>query len=309
MIRNGFAILTRHMTWHAKPVQLILMTLFVCGGLISNAGRVHGQIYGQPYRLSDKEVAQLIKRIEKQSDKFRASLDAALDKSRLNGSSREDDINAFVKAYYEDTKRLHDRFGAHKSTSSDVESVLQRAARIDAFMRRYPLTSRAQDDWTTLRSYLDQLAQTYNVGWQWSGYGSGNGYPAPGPVVSGIPYRVPDRQVDQILKRIESQSDKFRSSLDSALDKSRFNGTRQEDEINGYVKDFYSETKRLRDHFEGHKSTGADVESVLNRAATIDEFMSRNRLKKKNAQNEWAKLRVNLDELANVYGVSWRWRY
>lgn len=304
MIKTALFIATE-----AKLSTFALTLLFVCLALTSSAGRIHAQIYGQPYRLSDKEVEQIIKRIEKQSDKFRSSLDAALDKSRLNGSSREDDINAFVKAYYEDTKHLRDRFDAHKSTAPDVESVLQRAARIDTFMRRYPLSTRAQNDWATLRSYLDQLAQTFNVGWQWNGYGPASDYPAPSPVVSGVPYRVTDREVDQILKRIENQSDKFRSSLDSALDKSRFNGTRQEDNINAYVKDFYSETKRLRDHFEKHKSTGSDVESVLNRAATIDEFMNRNRLKKKNAQNEWAKLRVNLEELANIYGVSWHWRY
>ena len=301
---------TEHfMASQAKLSALALTLLFLSLALLSSAGRTQAQIYGQPYRLSDKEVEQIIKRIEKQSNKFRSSLDAALDKSRFNGSSREDDINAFVKAYYEETKHLHDRFDAHKSTAPDVESVLQRAARIDTFMRRYPLSPSAQGDWSTLRSYLDQLAQSYNVGWQWSASGPVSDYPATGTVVSAVPYRVTDREVDQILKRIENQSDKFRSSLDSALDKSRLNGTRQEDNINAYVKDFYAETKRLRDHFEGHKSTAGDVQSVLDRAATIDEFMNRNRLKKRNAQSEWSRLRGNLDELANVYGVTWRWRY
>ena len=267
-----------------------------------------GQVIGQPYRLNDKEVDQVLKRIEKQSDKFRSSLDSALDKSRFNGSSREDDINAFVKEFYQETKRLRDRFESHKSTAPDVEAVLQRAARIDGFMRRYPLTPRAQEDWSLLRGYLDQLAQTYNVEWQWSGYGAPAGYPVAGTVVSNVPYRVSDREVDQILKRIEKQSDKFRSALDSALDKSRFNGTRQEDNINDFVKNFYSDTKHLRNHFEEHKSTAADVQSVLDRASIIDEFMRRNRLKKKDALNEWARLRDDLNELANVYGVNWRWR-
>jgi hypothetical protein len=119
---------------------------------------------------------------------------------------------------------------------------------------------------------------------------------------------VSDKDVDRILKRVEQQSDRFRASLDSALDKSRFDGTRREDDINAFVKDFYKETKRLRDHFEEHKSTAADVQSVLERASVIDDFMGRNRLKK-NAPNEWSKLRAELDELARVYDVSWRWRY
>jgi len=317
MLRNCFGIFNRgnFQFLHKRVFDTFggFVTL-VFAMILAATAPASAQI-GQPYRLNDKQVDQILKRIEKQSDRFRSSLDSALDKSRFNGSSREDDINAFVKEFYQETKRLRDRFESHKSTAPDVELVLQRAARIDGFMRRYPLTTRAQEDWSVLRSYLDQLAQAYNVRWQWSGYGGPAAYPGPpagypvtGTVVSNLPYRVTDREVDQILKRIEKQSDKFRSALDSALDKSRFDGTRQEDNINQFVKNFYNDTKRLRDRFEEHKSTAADVQSVLDRASIIDEFMRRNRFKKKDAVNDWARLREDLNDLANVYGVDWRWR-
>jgi hypothetical protein len=65
----------------------------------------------------------------------------------------------------------------------------------------------------------------------------------------------------------------------------------------------------LRDHFDHHKSTSADVQSVLDRAASIDSFMRRNRLRKDKALREWTQLRSNLDELAQVYNVNWQWRY
>jgi len=131
------------------------------------ASIVMGQVIGQPYRIGDREVEKIIHRIEQQSDKFHASLDSALDKSRFNGSTREDDINAFVKDFYRETKHLHDQFDHHKSTSPDVESVLERATRIDSFMNRYPLSARAQKDWATLKANLDELATAYNVGWRW----------------------------------------------------------------------------------------------------------------------------------------------
>jgi len=51
------------------------------------------------------------------------------------------------------------------------------------------------------------------------------------------------------------------------------------------------------------------VQSVLDRAASIDSFMRRNRLRKEKALREWTQLRGNLDELAQVYNVSWQWRY
>ncbi|HEV8428302.1 MAG TPA: hypothetical protein VGQ41_10420 [Pyrinomonadaceae bacterium] len=286
----------------------VVSVLFVCFSLLASISQA--QETGQPYRLSDKDVERILRRIEQQSDRFRSSLDAALDRSRFNGSNREDDINSFIKDFYEQTKHLRNRFDKHSSASPDVEAVLDRAARIDDFMSRNRLSSKAQDDWSTLKNNLDELATAYNVSWRWSGYSSAGPVISPSATtVAGIPYRVSDREVEKILRRIEQQSDRFRSALDSSLDKSRFNGTREEDDINRFVKEFYERTKTLRDHFDHHKSTGADVQAVLDRAASIDSFMRRNPMRRNNAAREWDRLRGNLDELAQVYNVSWQWRY
>lgn len=287
----------------------VTSVLCVCSALLVSTS--HAQVSGEPFRLNDKEVERIIKRIEQQSDRFRSSVDSALDKSRFNGSHREDDINAFIKDFYEQTKHLRNRFDKHQSASADVQSVLDRAARIDEFMGRNRLSSKAQDDWAALKSNLDELASAYSVSWRWDGgYRPSPGIVAPmGTAVGGVPYRVSDREVDRVLRRVEQQSDRFRSALDSSLDKSRFNGSREEDDINRFVKEFYEETKSLRDHFEHHKSTSADVQSVLDRAARIDDFMRRNPMRKNNAMREWQQLRGNLDELAQIYSVSWQWRY
>src|SRR6185295_3993449 len=98
----------------------VLMIACACVVATVFCSAVMAQVVGQPYRLSDKDVEKIIHRIEQQSDRFRSSLDAALDKSRFNGTNREDDINAFVKDFYEKTKTLHDHFDHHKSTAPDV---------------------------------------------------------------------------------------------------------------------------------------------------------------------------------------------
>jgi hypothetical protein len=290
----------------------VVSVLCVCSALLLTT-TTNAQVVGQPYRINDKEVEKIIHRIEQQSDHFRSSLDSALDKSRFNGTRREDDINSFIKNFYEETKRLRHQFDNHKSAAPDVQAVLERAAHIDEFMSRNRLSGRAQEDWSTLKTYLDELASAYNVSWRWGGYRSE--YPGPtvtepiATTVGGIPYRVSDREMETILKRIEQQSDRFRSALDSSLDKSRFDGSREEDDINRFVKEFYQDTKKLREHFDHHKSTSADVQSVLDRAASIDSFMRRNRLRKDKPLREWTQLRGNLDELAQVYNVNWQWRY
>src|SRR5215510_4428485 len=174
----------------------VVSILCVCSALLISTSKA--QEIGAPYRLRDKDVERILRRIEQQSDRFRSSLDSALDKSRFNGTHREDDINAFVKDFYEQTKRLRNRFDKHQSTDPDVEAVLDRAARIDNFMSRNRLSPKAQDDWANLKGNLDELASAYNVEWRWGG-----GYPAApevfspsGTTVSGIPYRVSDKEVE-----------------------------------------------------------------------------------------------------------------
>ncbi|MFY9608203.1 MAG: hypothetical protein WAU45_06245 [Blastocatellia bacterium] len=119
-------------------------------------------------------------------------------------------------------------------------------------------------------------------------------------------YRVTYQQVDQLLGRIESRSAQFRQSLDAALDRTRIDGTRQEDNINEFVRAFEAATVSLRDRFRGRRDVAADVSEVLNRAAQIDGFMRRNNLGAA-AETDWRALRSDLDVLAGYYNVTWRW--
>jgi hypothetical protein len=118
-------------------------------------------------RVNDSEVKTIIGRIDAQAERFRKSLDHALDHSRFNHTGTEDDINAFVKNFERSTDRLKDHFSKHNAAASDAEEVMRRAARIDAFMRAHELDSRSQSDWQALRHNLDELALAYSVSWRW----------------------------------------------------------------------------------------------------------------------------------------------
>lgn len=119
-------------------------------------------------------------------------------------------------------------------------------------------------------------------------------------------YRVSDKQVDQLLRRIESRSDNFKSRIDSALDRSSLNGTRSEDYINEYVLKFEEATESLRSRFNERRDVADDVKEVLNRASYINRFLRDNRLGS-NVDNQWNSLRSDLNTLARYYNVTWRW--
>jgi hypothetical protein len=119
-------------------------------------------------------------------------------------------------------------------------------------------------------------------------------------------YRVSDAQVRNLINRLETRSDSFRRSFDRAFDNSGRDGTRLEEQLTEYVKDFENATDSLRRNFDERDSTQADVQEVLTRARFINEFMRTNRVNVA-AQNQWNLIRSDLNTLASYYNVRWTW--
>lgn len=253
----------------------------------------------RPFRLSDQQVEQIIRAVERGSETFRTSLDAALDRGRLDGTQREDEINRLVAEFTSATDNLRERFNNRRSVAADVENVLNRASGIDGFVRRNRLTQRAQNNWSALRTDLDRLAAAYEVSWRWDGQGGATG-------VTRRPYRLTDAQVEAIISRVESRAEAYRRSADAAMDQSRLDGTRAEDEFNEFVKNFETSTDQLRERFNNRRSVATDVENVLDQAVQLDRFMRRNSLMSR-AERDWSLLKNQLDELGRAYNVAPRW--
>ena len=286
-----------------QTVSLVLMLAIVSLGMTT----AQAQYQRRAYRMSDRQVSELISRVEMSADRFRSSLANALDRSRYNGTSVEDDFNRFVQNFETATDQLRSRFNSRTSVAADVENVLRQASVINDFMNRNRLNQRAVSDWALVRSDLDALARAYNVTWDWTQTGSTYGNPTYGtPTYGNQPYRISDRQVDALIARIENEADRFRASLNNSLDRSRYDGTRAEDNINQFVRDFENATDQLRSRFNSRTSVAADVENVLRQATYIDDFMRRNTLSYR-AENDWTTLRNDLNQLATTYNVAWNW--
>lgn len=119
------------------------------------------------------------------------------------------------------------------------------------------------------------------------------------------PYRNNDYQTRQIVERIETRTTTFRSSLDAALNSSRMDGTRAQDNANQFVNDFSDAVRILRDHLDRRIAVNADVQTVLTRASRIDQFMTRRNLEAQ-AETDWLALRADISQLASLYNLNWQ---
>lgn len=248
----------------------------------------------RPYRLSDQQLKELVNRIDTRADAFTSSFERAIDRSAVTGAAR-DQIKRSVKSFQQGTGLLRDRVNDRQSDTADAENVLRRAAVVDDFMARHQLDAPAQRDWQALRPDLNDLARAYGLAWNWNA------------VSQNTPSRVTDKQVEQLLKQLADKTGRFDKSLDRAFDSSSSDDRRGKDEIKESVRNFRQTIDRLRDRVKGRQATALDVDDVLRRGTSIDDFMQGHQLSAQ-AEQGWVAVRRDLDKLAGAYHVAWNWR-
>ncbi len=115
------------------------------------------------------------------------------------------------------------------------------------------------------------------------------------------------RYLRDSVKRVQDRSDNFQDHVDSALDRSRYDDTRREDRINDVVKEFEKAADNLEDRFDNGRNlsrSSGEARRLLQLGSQIDRFMTRNRLGGR-AESEWARIRQDLQVIANAYGFNW----
>jgi hypothetical protein len=135
-------------------------------GLLSlGSAQAQGTHRGQHYTKAD--VERIIKRVEDRSDNFRKVVDRSLDRSTLDGTNREDNINQQVKELENaiDTLRSDfDRAQTWEETRAQVQRVMNEADEVNAIVRRgrWRRGGPVKAAWAQVRVDLNRLAGVYN---------------------------------------------------------------------------------------------------------------------------------------------------
>ena len=111
--------------------------------------------------------------------------------------------------------------------------------------------------------------------------------------------------VEQLIRRVENQTDRFVRSFDRSLDQSRADGTLREDTLNQRARDLENAVDVLRQEFDRtdrYQDTRSQVSGVLNVAEDINRAVRRRSLRG-NTERLWSRVRAELNELAAVYNL------
>ena len=115
---------------------------------------------------SKAEVNEIIKRVEDRSDGFVKLFDKSLDRSRLNGTRREDQLNQYARDLekaLDDLRHEFDRKESYIDTRPEVRRCLDIASDINVALRNRRLGGETERQWALLRAELNTLADVYNL--------------------------------------------------------------------------------------------------------------------------------------------------
>lgn len=138
--------------------------LLIMVGLSFIPAQAQGRHRGRFYSKTD--VHRIIVRVEERSDAFRKSVDNNLDRSRLDGSRREDRINNQVgqlESALDELRREFDRRDTFREVRREVERVMRQSDEINALMRNSRFSPHVEQQWRLLRADLNRLAGIYEL--------------------------------------------------------------------------------------------------------------------------------------------------
>jgi hypothetical protein len=119
----------------------------------------------QASRLSDREVTDLLERLEKNAAQFHRSLATRPDQEWIVRWEKTRNIDHFVARFVDATRRLRVRSDRRQVVTTRVDEVLRRGVSIDSFMERGRAADQAARDWAIVRHDLAELAVAFNVPW------------------------------------------------------------------------------------------------------------------------------------------------
>jgi hypothetical protein len=134
-------------------------------------------------QYSKRDVSDIIRRIEENSDEFRTDFRRAMNNSNLDKNTRNRfNTNVANSETAIDALRRHfDRQDSWWNSRSQVQSVINASQDLNTMMRRLPFRRQLERQWNQLRNQINRVADTYDLAGLDGGGRQGGGNPGGNP--------------------------------------------------------------------------------------------------------------------------------
>jgi hypothetical protein len=273
--------------------KTILQTLLV---VVASLGMVEVGVA----QFNNSDIRDIVRRIQTDTANLRNSAQNAADR----GNYRMNELNQLLVNLDTATTQFDRRLSYRRATADDARLVLEKATPIDnLFGNNRGNRSGTFGDWQRLRGDLDQLAQAFNLNWQWNNNSSDTGA-YPGGTYNNS--SLTDIQLRQLIQRIDSRTTTFSRNFRNDLNRQNINDRNSLDQVRQQLSSFETAVTQARNRVNTRQISSSDVNNLLQSAAFLNNFIPNRRLGYQ-TENSWSQLRPDLDQLASAFNIAWNW--
>jgi len=239
-------------------------------------------------RLNDKDVKQLIERIDNERDRFEDQLDGKLKRSIVRGPRGEVNVEQYLDDLQENVDKLKERFSPQYAASAEATTVLRQGSDIQRYMASLPPSFDGASEWNRLASSLGALADAYGTV-----FPIGEGQQA---------RRFNDSEVKKAASDLAKTADQFKKNLDSSLkqDKTVDKATR-EAAVKG-ADSFKQDAQKLASTIGDGKPASGEAAALLQHAGAM-RTAAAGRTLSPAAQTAWGEVEGNLAKIAQAFSL------
>ena len=240
-------------------------------------------------RLTDKEVSDLLDRIEHNRSEFEDALDDKVKNSIISTNRGQVNANEFFDDLEDQVERTRDRFKSEYSASTEVLALLDYATRLGVWVTAQPPGFSGSQEWAVLAADFRRLAAAYNT-------------TIPVPPL-GRARRFNDDELVTAAANVETLLDDFRTAYDSTLvGTSGLTDERRLTAI-GSVDAMKTHARELNAALKNDQKGIAEADALLKQGLLTIDAMSKIKLNQATTA-AWTPLRQELAKVAWAYEVN-----
>ena len=137
----------------------------------------YGRNRNDNYRYDQRYVRDSIHRLDRLAKEFERDLDRALDRGRVDGTRREDNINNEARQFRNAVGNLKSSFGNGRDLNrsrDEAQRVIYEAQQLDRLAGARRIDNQVRNDWAQIRQELRTISNAYGLGYSGNdGYGNG----------------------------------------------------------------------------------------------------------------------------------------
>ena len=243
---------------------------------------------GAAERPTDKDVKQLIERINHERDRFEDQLDGKLKRSIIRGPGGEVDVERYLDDLQDNVNKLKERFSSSYAASAEATTVLRQGSDIQRYMVTLPPNFDGASEWNRLSASLGNLAAAYATTF---------------PIADGQQARrLNDTEVKKAVEDLGKGADRFKRELDSSLKKDKTIDKATREAAVQSAEDWKKDAQSLASAVGDGRPASGEAQGLVQRAAAIRGASSGQALSPA-AQTAWGAVESSLDKVGQAFGL------